>query len=373
MFRKIKTLLKELPAYWKLLDATDPVFYAEDAFSYHTLKGYIEELLESHPVHYITSQEDDPLKSSGRFHVYHMPEMGQTYLGRSNSPVLAMTVPDLGLKQLQRPSRKTRCFYIFHSLISSHRGYLETAYDHYDDFFCCHKHHARELTARFKAIGKETPNLHEVGYYKLESIYQDHRSFQQVESGQPSVLIAPSWHTGNLLELAGPKVVDSLLKAGLKVIVRPHPAFFHSIYAKGEEVLAALKPFEREELFEWDTDFSSNATFHSADLMVSDWSGAALEYAFGTERPVLFIDTPYKIRNEKWQKYDIVPFEEEMRPQLGQVLKDDQINDAGGCALALLEQKSFHREKLSELREATIFNFGNCSKVGADLIRDALK
>lgn len=40
------------------------------------------------------------------------------------------------------------------------------------------------------------------------------------------------------------------------------------------------------------TDFSSNSTVFEADLLVTDWSGIAYEYAFATNKPVLFVDTP---------------------------------------------------------------------------------
>ena len=31
--------------------------------------------------------------------------------------------------------------------------------------------------------------------------------------------------------------------------------------------------------------------------MVSDWSGAALEYSFGLKKPVIFLDLPKKVNN----------------------------------------------------------------------------
>ena len=38
-------------------------------------------------------------------------------------------------------------------------------------------------------------------------------------------------------------------------------------------------------------------SFDKADLMISDWSGVAFEFAFGLEKPVIFIDLPKKINN----------------------------------------------------------------------------
>ena len=38
------------------------------------------------------------------------------------------------------------------------------------------------------------------------------------------------------------------------------------------------------------------------DILISDWSGSAFEFAFGTLRPVIFLDLPKKINNESYIK-----------------------------------------------------------------------
>mgnify|MGYP003326545469 CR=1 FL=1 len=42
---------------------------------------------------------------------------------------------------------------------------------------------------------------------------------------------------------------------------------------------------------------STQESLHRSDLMISDWSGAALDYALGLNKPVLFIDVPRKVNN----------------------------------------------------------------------------
>ena len=53
------------------------------------------------------------------------------------------------------------------------------------------------------------------------------------------------------------------------------------------------------------TDFSSNSTVFEADLMITDWSGIAYEYAYTTCKPVLFIDTPMKIMNPEYKRLEL--------------------------------------------------------------------
>ena len=60
--------------------------------------------------------------------------------------------------------------------------------------------------------------------------------------------------------------------------------------------------YEQDSDVEIQTDFSSNSTVFEADLMITDWSGIAYEYAYTTQKPVLFINTPMKVMNPEYQR-----------------------------------------------------------------------
>jgi len=49
------------------------------------------------------------------------------------------------------------------------------------------------------------------------------------------------------------------------------------------------------------TDLRAQDTVHSSDIMISDWPGAALEYAFGLERPALFVEVSKKVNNPDYE------------------------------------------------------------------------
>ena len=57
--------------------------------------------------------------------------------------------------------------------------------------------------------------------------------------------------------------------------------------------------FKNSNRFLLDTEYNSLKSFYKSDIMISDWSGSALEFSFGLCKPVLFIDTPKKILNKK--------------------------------------------------------------------------
>jgi len=63
-----------------------------------------------------------------------------------------------------------------------------------------------------------------------------------------------------------------------------------------------------------------------ADIMICDCSGVTLEYAFGTERSVLFLDVPIKIKNDKYKKLGIEPVELSLRTEIGIVVSPDDVD-----------------------------------------------
>ena len=65
-----------------------------------------------------------------------------------------------------------------------------------------------------------------------------------------------------------------------------------------------------------------------AHLMITDWSGAALDFGLGLEKPVLFIDVPPKARNDTWPELGIEPFESYVRDKIGAILPPERIAEA---------------------------------------------
>ncbi|MBI3928070.1 MAG: hypothetical protein HY319_21180 [Armatimonadetes bacterium] len=352
------------------------VVYSEDSHSWLQLGDYLRELStgSSRPIHYLTSDPDDPLRKPGGaglpepLRVHYLKHLLGQYLTRLDSRVLMVTVPDLG-RIVPRPPSSTRCVYVFHSLISMHVGYRPGAFEHYDDFFCTGPHHERELTAHFERLGQPVPVLHRVGYAKLDRLHQAFRSRNPREHEPRTVLLAPSWQRQNLLEAGGIDAAASLLDAGFRVVVRPHPCFFQPLYPEGLPIVRALEEaYSSHPRFTLERSFLSNESFYEADCMVSDWSGAAYEYAFATERPVLFVDGPRKISNPDWESLGLPAFEETYRARVGKVVPSDELPRLAGAVESLLSEGEGFRQRLIETRNEAVFNFGQAARVGARVL-----
>lgn len=348
------------------------VVYAEDDYTWNQLEGYVDELIGTFhlPVVYVTSDENDPRLQDSRpeLAVYCISETVPKLISAIDSQVFLTTMPDLDSFHIKRP-RDATCVYAFHSLNSTHASYRKGAFDAYDVFMCVGPYHEAELTRRFEMIGKTDYTLSQVGYYKLDRIAAASAAYTKVYPDIPTVVLAPSWGEYNLLATVGAEVISSLAQAGYRTVVRPHPAFFESIYPQGLGIVNDLQQqFKSHNNVVFESGIANEDAFYEADLMISDWSGAAFEYALGTERPVLFIDVPRKVMNEEWTELGIVPFEDRIRSAVGEILP---VSSAGGTAATverLLGDDHGFRERIVEVRNREIYNFGRSAHAGAKAI-----
>lgn len=349
------------------------VFYAEDSFTWVQYEGYVANLLERGvPVLYVTSDVHDPVlgRSEPGLTPFYVQKQLPRLMERLDSRVLAMTMPDLGRFQIPKP-QKPQVLYIFHSLNSVHTSYREGAFDNYDRFACTGPHHVSELGGLRTQRDLGWEQLDEVGYYKLDRIARDHQRWDRADRDYKEVLIAPSWGPSNILEAHGEDVISSLLQSGFRVTVRPHPQFFHTLYPEGRRVMAQLmEQFSANEDVIFELSISTEDSFHRSDIMLSDWSGAAYEYALGTLRPVLFIDTPQKLFNESWHELGRPAFEDFMRDQVGAVVPVDEISRVGALSQDLVSRQMDFSEELTKLRKEVVFNSGRAAEAGAELIID---
>ena len=117
-----------------------------------------------------------------------------------------------------------------------------------------------------------------------------------------------------------------------------------------------------------DTDVNSNNSLFSSDIMISDWSGAALEYAFALKRPVLFIDIPRKINNPNYEELRLEPLEVTIRDEIGSISSPKNLDGIAEKINRLFEKSETSRKKVENILSEIVFNLGKSGKVGAEYI-----
>jgi CDP-glycerol glycerophosphotransferase (TagB/SpsB family) len=201
--------------------------------------------------------------------------------------------------------------------------YRKGAFDHYDTIFCAGLHHKKEIRAMEAQYGLPQKHLVEHGYARLDAIVDEAKKRQEKpdENRPQHILIAPSWGADCTIESGiAQSLIEKLLKAGFFVTLRPHP---QTLKFGKDKIDKILQLYGNNELFAFEANVAGQESLHQSDMMVCDWSGAALDYAFGLKKPVLFIDVPRKINNPDYQDIGIEPFEVTIRNKIGTIVQPE--------------------------------------------------
>lgn len=347
------------------------VFYSESSGFYKYYKGMIEYLLNNTNlvIHYITSDPDDAVfalaKEKTQLRPYYIGEKRLiTLMMKLEADIMVMTMPDLENYHIKRSyiDKDIEYVYIPHGMDSLNLTMRTGSMDHYDTVFCVGKHQKEEIEKTEAAYGLPKKNLVEWGYALLDEMRADYERLEAADHDKKRVLIAPSWQEDNIVDSCLEKILDNLKGQGYYVTVRPHP---QHVRHRAELMEQLKKRYEQDKDIEIQTDFSSNSTVFEADLMITDWSGIAYEYAYTTRKPVLFINTPMKVMNPEYQKIDTVPLNIFLREEIGCSLNMDELDKLSERVEMLLEKRDKYYEKIGSFVEEYVYNHGISAEVGA--------
>jgi YidC/Oxa1 family membrane protein insertase len=144
--------------------------------------------------------------------------------------------------------------------------------------------------------------------------------------------------------------------------LRHHNDIYHQFF----------ESFGDHPLFKLDNSFSSSATLLESDLIVSDWSGAAHDFALGLLRPAIFMDTPQKAHNDIYPQLNIECYEDVVREELGALVSLHQADSLPDVVNSLLDDRIEWQQRLKLLRSQVLFNPGEAITVAAMQILDLI-
>ena len=114
-------------------------------------------------------------------------------------------------------------------------------------------------------------------------------------------------------------------------------------------------------------------SFYESSIMISDWSGAAFEFAFGLEKPVIFIDMPKKINNSDFNLHINEPIEISLRKKIGELITIDKLEDIVNLLNKVFNNKDTYKKRIILERKQTIYNIGKSASKGAEYIYNLIK
>ena len=353
----------------------DIVFYSENENSMLIFKSLISELTNKHNLNicYVTSSKDESIlkKPNNRIKSFFIGDgvVRTKFFLNLKAKILIMTMPDLETFHIKKSKvYPVHYVYLFHSMVSTHLIYRRSAFEHFDSIFCVGNYQLDEIRSTEKLYNLKPKNLIRYGYSHLDNLLEKYSKrilLPKNNENKLHILLAPSWSDDGLFENISEKVIDILLREGYKVTFRPHPMTQKKSKKKIDRI---TEKFSKNESFLLEQDIFNFDSFLFSDIMITDWSGAALEFAFAFEKPVLFIDVPKKINNPEYEKIPQVPIEVSIREKIGKIILPTDLELIPNEIKMLYGQTNELRDKITKIRNELIFNVGESKKDGAEEI-----
>ncbi len=367
--------------YKRFLDESNRkqlVYYSEKSGFYKYFEDQIAYILEHSDItiHYLTSDPRDKIFECGdpRIVPYYVDDNRLIPLFMMmDCDVMVCTTPNIETYHLKRSMVRKDIEYIYtpHDPLSLHMGAAKGAFDHFDTLLCVGPHQVTEARELEKVYGTRVKTLVPCGYSLIDNLIASYEGMEHKENAVKKILIGPSWQEGNILEGAIHPLLGSLLDKGYDITVRPHPEFVKRYPAK---LQALIKRYEDRfsDTFRIETDFSSNVTIFTADIVVTDWSGIAFEFAYATKKPCLFINTPKKVMNPEYDRIPCIPVEVSLRDRLGISLEEDMAGTADKAIQQLLDHPEEYRQSIEKAMEDSLFHPGHSAEVAGRYIIEAV-
>ena len=372
----MKTFFKEFQGYraYKKLPKSykKVVFYSESFQDWHHLKPLLNALLDDDiAVTYVTSDDRDPglLKLSNKYR--------SIYIGKGffrilffqflKAKLLILTMMDLNNFELKRSMHPVHYVYIFHSLTSTHMVDTEKSFDHYDTIFCAGPHQKKEIELREKNKDLKAKNLIPYGYPRIEKLIQ---LSSKPKNEKKVILLAPTWGEQSIINLMGMEICSIIINQGYSLILRPH----HETIKRSPQLIDEIEnKYSHLETFRLVREMGDSESLLQSDLLICDWSGTAIEYAFGLEKPIIFIDIPPRVRNPNWREIQSEPLEMSIREKVGRVICPSKLDELPSSISQLLNEDQISSSLIKSLREEFIYNLSDSEIIGREEIKKLLK
>lgn len=350
------------------------VIFCENKRYWNVFKPICDELeYRQIEADYWTMSADDPALECGYKYVHCVfigeGQKGFARLNLMKCRICLSTTPGLDVYQWKRSRQAEWYVHIFHQ-IDDGTVYKMFGLDFYDAVLGPNKIAEEKLRKIEAARGIPEKEYTVVGSTYMDAMAKRFQTVSHKVGKDPvTVLVAPSWGRHALLSKYGEKLIQSLLKTGYKIIIRPHPQSFQSEKAMVEKL---QQQFPESEKLSWNRDTDNFAVLCRADVMISDFSAVVFDYSFIFHKPVIFAESAFDKSqyDAAWLEGSIWTLE--ILPKIGVKLEDDSFTNIKEVIDRVLEDK-IYQEGIDCAIEQGWFNRGQSAKLVVDYLTGKLK
>ncbi len=296
-------------------------------------------------VEYLTASEDDPAFDA------NIPHMHAVFLGEGNkafaklnlikATLVLSTTPGLDVYQWKR-SKEADCY--VHILHAAGEVVLYRMFglDYYDSVLIAGEFQEADIRALEDMRNLPHKEIVCTGIPYMDVMAKRLADSGPVEPHERTVLLAPSWGPSAIFSVYGGEIIDTLLKTGYHVIVRPHPQSFKSETAMIEKI---MKQYPESDQLEWNRDVDNFECLRRSDILISDFSGVIFDFTLIYDKPIIYTDVhfdtaPYDawwLDKEVWTMTAL--------PRLGMMLTPDKADSLKEMVDACIDDPSFAKSR----------------------------
>lgn len=342
------------------------VVYAESRHYYQYFEKIIDDLLaqEGISICYITSDKNDPLlqKAPAGMNVVYVKWMLGFLFSKIRAEVMLLTMPDLDNYLFKRSAGVGAYIYMFHAAVSTHQQYRKQAFFNYDTIFCTGEYQVQELRKAEALYELPPKEMVQYGYPLIDKIKQQET---HKDNSRPSVLIAPSWFSGCIFETCLEEMLQVLSSLPYDIVLRSHPEYEKREKKRFKQIQKLVGQYASITI-----DHLPNIIdrLSVTDILITDRSGIALEFAFGREKPVLFIETALKQTNADWPELNIEPIENNLRSVVGSTVAPGSMDELPEKIKQLLSANTSFAQQMKEFGATLFYNSPGAYNKGVEYI-----
>lgn len=244
---------------------------------------------------YMTASEDDPALNNTYPHVkaefIGKDNRAFAKLNYLNATIVLSTTPGLDVYQWKRA--KDVDFYVHIPHASSDITlYRMFGIDYYDALLLSGDYQCEDIRALEKMRNLPAKELVKVGIPYMDEMAARLEKAEPLPEHPRTVLLAPSWGSSAIFGIYGGKIIDTLLKTGYHVIVRPHPQSFAS---EKELMDSLMAQYPESEQLEWNRDTDNFEVLRRSDILISDFSGVIFDFTLVYDKPVIYTDPNFDV------------------------------------------------------------------------------
>jgi hypothetical protein len=253
---------------------------------------------------------------------------GHAAISNLKEPYILATTPNIGTPgyPIKKPKHCKNLIHIFHAPrgVSSYKKY---ALDRYDTVFVQNESSAAEIREIEAKRGLPEKNLLPGGLPYFDAMRERAAALSAAGvkrgAGPHTVLVASTWNKRGCLQTYGASFIIALSEAGFDVIVRPHP---YSWRYEADFIAKLKQELSGYGNVVFDDSIDNIASLARADVLVSDISGARLDFFLLFGRPVVSLECDSAVYDDYEQSGLSRNWDVEVSTKIGVYLKRGEID-----------------------------------------------